>query len=65
MKVFIVFVLTTLLVYLLVPLLADGAFYIHTKLNQVFKYGYYDDKDNSSGYWTDEQRKHTLQAKIW
>ena len=63
MKVFIVFVLTTLLVYLLVPYLADGAFYIHTKLNQVFKYAYIDDKDNSSGYWTDEQRKTHITSK--
>ena len=35
-----------------------------TKLNQVFKYAYIDDKDNSSGYWTDEKQKNTLQANL-
>jgi hypothetical protein len=35
----------------------DCGFLIHTKLNKILRYAYIDDKDNSSGYWTDEQRK--------
>lgn len=35
----------------------DGAFHVHLQLNKVLKYDYKDNKDNNSGYWTEEQRK--------
>lgn len=56
----ILFVIVVLLILFrkkIVECSADGVFYVHTQLNRVLKYAYRDDKDNTSGYWTDEQRK--------
>lgn len=60
MKIYLCFLIVILIIVFrkkIIECTMDGAFHVHLQLNKVLKYAYKDNKDNTSGYWTDEQRQ--------